>query len=142
MLRKLLVWVLLLPLPMNGLWMACRDTPQSAQAAEQPSSDSAQADDNLFDHFGDVESAGNSADENTPADCKTICPIDMVAKSAGFCLIAPDGKASLAIVVFGVAVLPATVQLQSPEPIHAPPPLYSQSHLSPSLDQTTPPPRA
>lgn len=119
MLRKLAIWVLLIPLPLNGLWMVCRDAPPDAQ---EPS-----------------ESAAYSKD---PAQCIKICAMKRQAESGAICLISPgDAKSSITITVFGVAVLAPAFQLQplaeSSQSIAELPDLY----LSPSLTLSTPPPR-
>ena len=71
MLRKLAVWLLLIPLPLNGLWMVCREAPSEAQKLSRSY---AGPDENLFSKFanlpGDDANGANaaSADANSPGD--------------------------------------------------------------------------
>ena len=149
MLRKLAVWLLLIPLPLNGLWMVCREAPPDAQKLSRTY---AGPDENLFDKFANLPGDdGNalSAAENSPADegdsstpeCRRICAIRSGAAGPA-CLFASGAKASMTILVFGVAVPPPQVEtiatVESSRSYAEHPDLY----LSPNLARFTPPPEA
>ena len=119
MLRKLAIWVLLLPLPLNGLWMMCRDTPTEAQ-----------------------DPAESTAYSKDPVHCRKICALKRQASDGTICLISPgDAKSSITIIVFGVAVLAPAVQLQPFAKAARSVPELSDFYLSPPLAHSTPPPR-
>src|SRR5579883_2465691 len=90
MLRKLALWLLILPMPLNGLWMVCKDAPSEAPRPAQSS----------------------SADQ--PDDCTKICARKHQQAAGAICIISPGDKSSINITVFGVAVLPAEFRLIAP----------------------------
>ncbi|MBI4460899.1 MAG: hypothetical protein HY648_12695 [Acidobacteria bacterium] len=119
MLRKLAVWLLLIPLPLNGLWMVCGEAPSAANA----STDSAEVREEM-------------------ADCEQMCPLDQPAKEGAICLLTADGSGSMSVILFGVAVLPLQTVLHPP--VLARQYLSELAHdkyVSPCLDRATPPPR-
>jgi hypothetical protein len=123
MLRKLAVWLFLIPISLNGLWMLCNDVPSQSQ---KPAESSSQTD----------------ADAKSSADCTKECSLQVAATEGSVCIISADNKTSITIVVFGVAVIPPSVQLhqlvKSGEFVAEWPALY----LDPSLAGSSPPPRA
>lgn len=134
MLRKLVIWLLLIPLPLNGLWLACRDAPGESPA---PAESSAEADANLFESVANAQ-----ADSGTGAACLQFCAIKSGGRDGSFCLVSGGSKTSLTILVFGVAILPPEVplhRLTAARPFIAElPSLY----MNPSIDGSTPPPEA
>jgi hypothetical protein len=118
MLRKLVLWILMVPMPLNGLWMVCKDAPSDVQ---QP-----------------VQSA--KADEGD--DCAKICALHHPTEGA-ICLIsAGNSKSSIQIVVFGVPILPGEIQFRGPEPAGQSSAELKDLYLDPASTTTTPPPRA
>ena len=145
MIRKLAVWVLLIPLPLNGLWLVCRDAPPAEPQSPQASTNTEDSEDNLFSHFGELPNGNeNSAGENMPegSDCSRLCPIEIAAKTGALCLLTSDNKVSMTIVVFGVAVLPPAIHLQAPDTSPDPVPSLAEFYLNPAIDHSTPPPKA
>ncbi len=134
MLRKLAICLLLIPLPLNGLWLVCKNAPPVPQAPVEPS---AQADSNLLEYFANAES-----DTETGANCVNECAWKAKSNDGSICLVSGGSKTSLTILVFGVALLPPEVQLHplaaARQLIAEPPELY----LNPSVDRSTPPPKA
>jgi hypothetical protein len=119
MMRKLVLWLLLAPLPFNGLWMVCNDAPSQDPA---PAESSAKT-------------------ENAP-DCTKMCAMKSAAQSGAVCFLSAGNKASVTIIVFGAAILPPEFRLQplaqARQSLAATPDFY----LSPGLLQETPPPKA
>ena len=153
MLRKLAVWLLLIPLPLNGLWMVCREAPSEAQKLSRSY---AGPDENLFSKFAnlpgdDAPNNGNaaSADENSPSDdgdsstpeCKKICAIRSGA-AGPVCLFASGAKASMTIIVFGVAVPPPQVETIAAVETSRSIAERADFYRSPNLAHFTPPPKA
>jgi hypothetical protein len=119
-LRKLAFCLLVLPLTLNGLWVLCRDVPPEPQAQ---SSDPAQP-------------QSPSVDEQK-AECERLC-----ARESSLCLVSPGDKTSLTIVVFGVAVFPAEIQVSSPALAREELAELRNLHSDPGIVQPSPPPRA
>jgi len=124
MLRNLVLWFLLLPLPLNGLWMACDDRPGEEQAATPDS----------------------PALTQEQIDCIRICAMKHHAADeygGPICIILPgNAKTSITIVYFGTAVAPARIEIT---PVAAVqdyvvdlPVMYS----APTVSAATPPPEA
>ena len=134
MLRKIAIWLLLIPLPLNGLWVACTDAPSEAPQESQPAIDD---NINLLELF-----ASGAVDSDDPATCVKICSIRSNAKNGTFCLAAGESKTSFSILVFGVAILPPSVALHSLLPSTQLDRELPVLYLNPSVDGSTPPPRA
>ena len=148
MLRKLAVWLLLIPLPLNGLWMVCREAPPEGQKLSRSY---AGPDENLFSKLAELSDDGNasSADENSPSDegdsatpeCSRICAIRSGAAGPA-CLFASGAKASMTILVFGVAVPPAQVETIAAVETSGSIAERADFYRSPNLDHCSPPPKA
>ena len=119
MLRKSVIWVLLLPLSFNGWWMVCDDVPSIATESPDP-----------------------SAKPQEVADCTKMCPQEKPLTEGSVCLLTADGdNGSIVVIVFGVAVLPVEALVPPPVLVSQFLPPLSDSYLNPSLPQRTPPPR-
>ena len=114
MLPRLVIWILLVPMLLNGLWMVCNP----AGAADSP------------------------AHSRESADCIRICAA-LEAVLGRICLVLPgDAKASISIIDYGAATLPSEILLQpitTDEQLAAE---LSAPYGEPSLGNLTPPPRA
>ena len=114
MLRKLALVVLLPAMLLNGLWMVCH--PQDGADSPGPSKES--------------------------ADCIRICAA-LEASLGTICLLFPGHtNASITVVDYGAAVLPAEILLQ---PVAVDPgfeALATPAYGNPFLSNSTPPPRA
>ena len=133
MLRKIAIWLLLIPLPLNGVWLACPESAPAQAASEQQQVEQS-PDVSLFTAFSEAAPDGPL--------CKTICYLKAAVHNGGICLVSPGGKTSITMIAFAVAVPVPQAQLQ---------PLVSSSqrvaepqnfYLNPSADRSTPPPRA
>src|SRR5437660_1559357 len=90
MLRKLILSALMLPLLLNGLWIVCNDSSGEDQGLPDASSGLTQE----------------------QIDCIRICAMKHRLGDGTICLVLPgDAKASISIVDFGVAILPAQIKL-------------------------------
>ena len=149
MLRKIAVWLLLIPLPLNGLWMVCREAPPEAQ---KHSRSYAGPDENLFDKVANLagdDVNGASAAENSPGDegnsstpeCSRICAIRSGA-AGPVCLFASGAKASMTVIVFGVAVPPPQVESIAAAETSGSIAEHVDFYRSPNLAHFTPPPEA
>ena len=119
MLRKLVVVMLLLPLPLNGLWMVCGDVRSIATQSPDP-----------------------SAKPQDMAACTKMCPKEKPVTEGALCLLTADGDSgSIIVVVFGVTVLPAEAVVHPPVLANRPLPEMAGFYLNPSLAESTPPPR-
>src|SRR5262249_29924295 len=118
MLRKFLIWVLLAPLPLNGLWMACQDAPSPSSNHAEPAT-SAEQDD---------------------ADCSKICA--RPEHDGSICLISAGDKSSINIIIFGLAVPAAAVRFAPPDSTAIAANWQADSYLNPSIASPSPPPRA
>lgn len=144
MFRKLVTWLLLLPLPVNGLWMVCRDAPQAQVAQPEQASAPTPADQNLFKILvgdADPQPAQTSAKERNTPECEKICSIKSAARGGPVCLLSSGGKASLTIIVFGVAVISPQVQFHPPATAGQFLAEVQDIYLNPSLAHSTPPPK-
>jgi hypothetical protein len=119
MLHKLVIWLLLAPMLLNGLWMVCSD-PSSATAAT---------------------ASGAQSEEN----CSKICLMKHDVDLGMICFALPgDTRTSTTITIldFGAALLPTEFQLK---PVAAEEPFVtelSSVYSDPSLSNQTPPPKA
>ena len=119
MLRNLVIWPLLVPMLLNGLWVVCNDTPSKAPPA-----------------------ASSQAQSEQSADCIKTCAMKHQANAGTLCVVLPsDARTSVIIFDFGMAILPLEVQAQ---PLAAEEQFVGElpafySNLSVSND--TPPPR-
>ncbi|MBI2817632.1 MAG: hypothetical protein HYX72_11905 [Acidobacteria bacterium] len=134
MLRKLVIWLLLIPLPLNGLWVTCYDTsPEPVQESQTAADDNT----NLLEMFD-----SGAVDSDDPATCVKICNLRSNVKDGTFCLVSGESKSSFSIIVFGVAILPPSVALHSLLPSIQLDTELPVLYLNPSVDGSTPPPRA
>src|SRR5262249_38336173 len=117
MLRRLLIWILLAPLPLNGLWMLCKD----AVPAQTSSAETDMA-------------------EEDGADCSKIC--ERKPQTGSICLISPGDKSSITILVYGVAIPSALVRFIPAAVSGQVAPQYANSYRSPTIIDPSPPPRA
>lgn len=121
MMRNLVIWMLVAPLLLNGLWMVCNVGP-SAAAKSGP------------DSSGQSEQA---------ADCARICAAKHRLNNGEMCFILPgDARTSITVIDFGAAISPYDVfhleRTATTEQFVAD---MHSSYLNPSLSYTTPPPR-
>lgn len=134
MLRKLAVCLLLIPLPLNGLWLMCREgAPEPPKQVEASAND----DTNLFEAV-----AATDANSEAGANCKRECAFRSNSNDGSFCLVSGGSKTSLAIMIYGVAVLPPAVRLRPLAAARGTVAELPDFYLSPSTDHFTPPPRA
>ena len=149
MLRKLAVWLLLVPLPLNGLWMVCREAPPEARNLSRSY---AGPDENLFDKFANLpgdDGIALSAPENSPGEddnsstpeCPRFCAVRSGAAGPA-CLFASGARASMTILVFGVAVPPAHVETIADVETSGSIAGHADFYRSPNLAHFTPPPEA
>ena len=137
MLRKLALCVLMIPLPFNGLWMLCHQAPTSLVSEKT----AIESDENLFDQLDDISVSMESPETvMDPEECLRVCPLTFSALNGGICLIAPDGKNSMTITVFGVAILPSALSLPILEPRFETATVAVEIELDPFSTQLTPPP--
>jgi hypothetical protein len=121
MLRNLVLWFLLLPLPLNGLWMACDDSPGEEQAA----------------------SPDSPALTQEQIDCIRICAIKHQAPDGPICIILPgNARTSITIINFGTAEAPVKIEISLiadvQDYVAELPVMYSE----PGVSAATPPPEA
>ena len=117
--RKLTVIVLLLPNSFNGLWMVCADEEIPAGAQEGATHGLAEI-----------------------AKCSAMCVVEKPKKNGAICLItADDSKSSLAIFLFGGAVVQSEFSLARPVTAGQHLPELSRFYSDPALLGSTPPPR-
>ncbi|MBI2815811.1 MAG: hypothetical protein HYX72_02610 [Acidobacteria bacterium] len=133
MLRKLAVWILLIPLPLNGLWLACEEEPPKVQGS---SVDLPASEENLFSTFAVSDDAIVSAGE-----CARFCAFKSAEENGSVCLLGPEGKTSITILVFGVAVTQPQFQLSAIQPAGRGPAEMLDLYSNPNLFLSTPPPR-
>ena len=104
---------------LNGLWMVCNDP--SAETTATP----------------------DSAQLEKSAECIRICAMKHALDLGKICFVLPDdSKTSIAILDFGVALLPLEFRLQ---PFALEEPLVtkvSAVYVNPTLSNRTPPPKA
>jgi hypothetical protein len=122
LLRNLVLWFLLIPLPLNGLWMACDDRPAEEQAAT-----------------GD-----SPALTQEQIDCIRICAMKHQAadESGGpICIILPgNSRTSITIINFGTAIVPAKIELSPIAVVEQHATTLPEKYSAPSLPGATPPP--
>ncbi len=117
--RKLAVFMLLVPISFNGLWMVCagEEIPAGAQEEATP---------------GMAETA----------ECSAMCLVEKPQQTGVICLItADDSKSILAIFMFGGAVVQSEFSLARPFTAGQHLPELSRFYSDPALHGSTPPPR-
>jgi hypothetical protein len=114
--RKLALCLLVLPLTLNGLWILCRDVPPEPQAPD---------------------SAQSSSIDQQKAECERLC-----ARQSSLCLTSGADKTSVTIIVYGVAVFPAEIQIGAPSLSRQILADLRDLHSDPSIAHPSPPPRA
>ena len=133
MLRKLAVWLLLIPLPFNGLWMVCQDAP----AAETESV-------NLFaQQMTGLDSAQSASSESKDdSECVKECSMKKVADTGALCIVSADGKGSITISLFGVPLIAPQIVVQplvaAAETVFEP----ANQYYNPTMAVISPPPKA
>ena len=125
MIQKLVLYISLLPLTLNGLWLVCRNAPPEDQ---QPAD----------------TRAGDSSQSSTPdkgmgeeSECDRMC-----ARQTSTCLPPAGDKTSVTIVFFGVAIFLPLGQIGAPLSVRQAMPDFVNLHLDPTISQLTPPPKA
>ena len=121
MLRKLVIWFLLAPMLVNGLWMVCSDASSETAAA----------------------AAGAHAQSEESSECIKMCAMKYAKELGTICFVLPgDSKTSITILDYGAAILPLEFRLQpfavEEQFVTNVAPYYS----NPSLYNHTPPPKA
>lgn len=123
MVHKLTIWLLLLPMLLSGLWMVCNDGPAHAEQA----------------------SAGALTAMTPPeeaANCARICAARHQEILGPTCILLPGGsKASITVIDFGAAILPAGIDLQYIATAETFVAGALGRYSVPSLSYPTPPPR-
>ena len=118
MLRGLAIWILLIPMLSNGLWIVCGESSETAAAADSL--------------------------QQSEKDCIRICLMKHAAELGTICLALPGNtknSASITVIDFGVAVLPLEFLLR---PVDSDSPLVTTpytAYTAPSLANETPPPK-
>ena len=124
MLQKLVLYISLLPLTLNGLWLVCRNVPpdneQDSNAQRVDSSQSA--------------ASKNGVDQES--ECDRMC-----ARQTSTCLPPPGDKTSVSIVFFGVAVFLPLGQIGAPLPVRQPMTDLVTLHCDPTIAHNSPPPK-
>ena len=116
--RKLAVFVLLVPISFNGLWMVCAGEEIPAGAPGEATQGLAET-----------------------AKCSAMCVVEKPQPSGAICLItADDSKSSLAIFLFGGAVVQSEFSLARPFTAGQHLPELSRFYSDPALLGSTPPP--
>jgi hypothetical protein len=141
MLRKFAIFVLLIPMAFNGLWMVCSDgaasVPREAKATTaEPSSD-------IFDtaSYQANDPAWDTETAAAAAACARMCPLP---KQAGaICVVTSDGDGSSIAAFMFLAAPPMTGPIITASfVICESVPERAAIYSNPSLDGLTPPPRA
>jgi|SRR5262249_15572789 len=115
MLRGLAIWMLLIPMLSNGLWIVCGESSETTDSSKQ-----------------------------SERDCIRICLMRHAAELGTICLALPGNTksaASITVIDFGVAVLPLEFLLR---PVDSDSPLVTTpytAYTAPSLSNETPPPK-
>src|SRR3989442_3336558 len=116
MLRGVAIWILLIPMLSNGLWIVCGESSETA-----PTADSL---------------------KQSEKDCIKICLMKHAAELGTICLAFPGNtkkSASITVIDFGVAVLPLEFLLR---PVDSDSPLVYMSltaYTAPSIADGNPP---
>ena len=116
LLRKLTLCLLVLPLTLNGLWILCRNVAPEPQAPD---------------------AAQSSSIDEQKAECERLC-----ARQSSLCLTSGADKTSVTIVVYGVAIFPAEIQIGAPSSSLQTLTELRDLHSDPNIAQPSPPPRA
>lgn len=125
MIQKLVLYISLLPLTLNGLWLVCRNAPPDAQQ----SSDAQAGDSNRS------PAPGKGIDQES--ECDRMC-----ARQMSTCLPPASDKTSVTIVFFGVAIFLPLNQIGAPLAARQTMPDLVTLHCDPTLVQPSPPPKA
>ena len=118
MLRKLIIYLLLVPLPLNGLWLVCKDAPVVEKAA--------------------AETDGN---RDSP-ECILECARRAAQLSGVICFFSAGDDVSVMVISFGTPILPPVVQLQLPGPTRRLAAELSDLYLTRSIAHANPPPKS
>jgi hypothetical protein len=114
--RKLTLCLLMLPLTLNGFWIICRDVPPEPQAPD---------------------SAQSSVVDQQKAECEKLC-----ARQSSLCLTSGADKTSVTIIVYGMAIFPAEIQIGAPSLSRQTSTELRDLHSDPNIPQPSPPPKA
>jgi hypothetical protein len=124
MIQKLVLYISLLPLTLNGLWLVCRDAPPDAEQSGAQTGDSSRS--SAPDKKIDQES-----------ECDRMC-----ARQASTCLPPAGDKTSVSIVFYGVAIFTPLGQIGEPLSARQAIPDFVNLHRDPTISRLSPPPRA
>lgn len=122
--RKLVIWLLLIPLPLNGLWMVCRDAPEVQDQAHSSGSQ-----------------ATGASEKAARENCEKICALRLAEASGVVCFLSAGRSNSISIVVFGIPVLPRQAALEPPATASQSVATAADFFPNPQLSIPTPPPR-
>jgi hypothetical protein len=118
MLRKLVTWLLLAPMLVNGLWMVCSDASSETVTAA-------------------------TAQSEESADCMKMCAMKYAKELGSICFVLPgDSQTSITIHDFGAAILPLEFRLQPFAVEEQFVTNVAHFYSNPSLYSHTPPPKA
>ncbi len=123
MVHKLTIWSLLLPMLLSGLWMVCNDG---------------------LANSGQVSTKALTAltPSEEAANCAKICAARHQEVLGPICILLPGGsKASITVIDFGAAILPAEIDLQCIATAETFVTGSLGRYSVPSLSYPTPPPR-
>jgi hypothetical protein len=130
MVQKLVLYISLLPLTLNGLWLVCRNPPPDAQQTSD-----AQAGDSNQSFASDKGAPDKEMDQE--AECEKIC-----AREMSTCLPPAGDKTSVTIVFFGVAIFLPLGQIGVPLAARATMPDFVNLHCDPTISRLSPPPKS
>jgi hypothetical protein len=129
MLQKLVLYISLLPLTLNGLWLVCRNAPPDAQQSD------AQA--GASDRSSISRKDAPDKDIAQESECDRMC-----ARQTSTCLPPAGDKTSVSIVFFGVAIFVPLGQVGVPLSTRQAIPEFVNLHCDPVIGRLSPPPRA
>jgi len=124
MLQKLVLYISLLPLTLNGLWLVCRNAPPDAQQSDARAGAS-------------NRSSTPDTEVNQESECDRMC-----ARQTSTCLPPAGDKTSVSIVFFGVAIFVPLGQIGAPLSARQAIPDFVNLHCDPTIAHLSPPPRA
>jgi len=124
MVQKLVLYISLLPLTLNGLWLVCRNAPPDAQQT----SDVQAGDSN--------QSSSTDKDIDQESECEKMC-----ARQMNTCLPPAGDKTSVTIVFFGVAIFVPLGQIGAPLTARQEMPDFVSLHCDPTISRLSPPPK-
>lgn len=130
MIQKLVLYISLLPLTLNGLWLVCRNAPPDAQETSD-----VQAGDSNGPSALDKDAPDKGIDQES--ECEKMC-----ARQMNTCLPPAGAKTSVTIVFFGVAIFLPLGQIGAPLSAREIMPDFVTLHCDPTISRFSPPPKA